>query len=483
MWFSPMAFRARGVFRRARGAKTDLIPDERGGITIFVLILFILLLVAGGMAVDYQRYELARADLQDALDRGVLAATNGDQTYDMSGAVSLDDQAKLLIGDYMSSRNYKPNGMNLAASVTQTTGGRAISASAREPVETIFLRLLGITRMDVVVNSGAIQAAPKLEITLVLDVSGSMGWNSTSSPGTKLAQLKVAAKEFLKTVLTADSAPNTLITVVPFSQQVNLPKAMADQYNLKRLHTYSSCFDYRDLNFGSTAMPTKPATAYRQGQHFIETGAGGSTKLYGCPLLKNAITPYSNSLTQLSAAIDALAPESFTATYMGVKWGAALLDPTSRPVVDAMIAAGTLPKSFAGWPHSWTDGSVRKITVVMSDGQNTQLNAIYDSVYAKQTVTYWNSNAPRSGEKYSIIDNDKTGQGDVVMKKICDQAKVGTNSTVYTIGFELAGQPKAEAALKDCASAPSTFYLVNGVEISTAFKNIADEIVNLKLTN
>ncbi len=52
-----------------------------------------------------------------------------------------------------------------------------------------------------------------------------------------------------------------------------------------------------------------------------------------------------------------------------------------------------------------------------------------------------------------------------------------------TIGFELAGQPKAEAALKDCASAPSTFYLVNGVEISTAFKNIADEIVNLKLTN
>ena len=41
----------------------------------------------------------------------------------------------------------------------------------------------------------------------------------------------------------------------------------------------------------------------------------------------------------------------------------------------------------------------------------------------------------------------------------------------------------AEAALGDCASSPATFYLVNGVEISTAFQNIADEIVNLRLMN
>ena len=57
------------------------------------------------------------------------------------------------------------------------------------------------------------------------------------------------------------------------------------------------------------------------------------------------------------------------------------------------------------------------------------------------------------------------------------------NSTVYTIGFELDGQPKAKTALGDCASSLSTFYLVDGVDISTAFQNIADEIVNLKLIN
>jgi len=274
----------------------------------------------------------------------------------------------------------------------------------------------------------------------------------------------------------------TLISIVPFSQQVNLPRAMANVYNLNRRHDYSSCFDYRDLDFDSAAMPTRPATAYRQGQHFIETGAGGSG-LRGCPATRNAITPFSNNLTALNAAVDALGTETFTATYMGMKWGTALLDPSSRPVVDAMIAAGTLSNEFAGWPHAWNDPSVRKITVVMSDGQNTKLNAIRDNIYSQRTVSYWNSTAPRSSEKYALVDNDRTGEGDAVLKQICDAAKLGSNSTVYTIGFELAGQPLAEEAMSDCASAPSTFYLVNGVEISTAFQSIADEIVNLKLTN
>jgi Flp pilus assembly protein TadG len=183
--------------------------DECGGITIFVLVMFVLLLVAGGMAVDYQRFELARADLQNALDRGVLAATNSNQTYDGSGTLSVDEQAELLIAGYLASRNYKPTGLNLSTTVGQVAGGRAITASADEPVDTIFLRLMGINRLNVAVISGAIQAVPKLEITLVLDVSGSMGWDSTSAPGTKLAQLKIAAKQFLDTILSAGNAAQT----------------------------------------------------------------------------------------------------------------------------------------------------------------------------------------------------------------------------------------------------------------------------------
>jgi hypothetical protein len=309
-----------------------------------------------------------------------------------------------------------------------------------------------------------------------------MGWESTSSPGTKIAQLKVAAKEFLRTVLAPDVAAQTLITIVPFSQQVNVRREMADLYNLTRRHTYSSCFDFHGLDFDTTAMPTKPGTAYIHGQHFIESGSG-SSRLFGCPKTNNAIIPYSNNLAALSAAVDALSVETFTATYLGVKWGASMIDPTSRPIVNAMIANGTLGAEFAGWPNDWNDPSTRKIAVVMSDGQNTRLNEVVESLYRLRPPLYWDTVKPIASEKYSVIDSERTGAGDVVLKDICDQVKVASNATVYTIGFELADEPKARDALLDCASSPSTFYLVDGVEISTAFKNIADEIVNLKLLN
>jgi Flp pilus assembly protein TadG len=454
------------------------VQDECGGITIFVLVISVLMLVVGGMAVDFQRQEMARADLQNALDRGVLAATNANQVYDTSGGQTEEELAQLLIAEYVESRSFKFGALNVSSVVTQMPGGRAITASADEPLNTIFLRMMGLNTMNVAVGAGAIQAAPKLEITLVLDVSGSMGWDSTSAPGTKLAQLKVAAKEFLETILTADSAAYTLITIVPFSQQVNLPRSMADLYNLDRHHDYASCFDFHDLDFSTTAMPTNSLNPFEQGQHFIDV-----LDSYGCPRVGNAITPFSNNLSELKNAIDAFAPESYTATYMGMKWGAAMLDPTSRPVVDAMIANNELSEDFAGWPHAWNDTSVRKITVLMSDGQNTKLNEIRDDLYYEKSPDYWDENKPRRGEKIAVVDNDRTGEGDDLLRAICDQAKIGANSTLYTIGFELADEPKATAVLEYCASSLTTHYLVDGAELSAAFKNIADDIVNLKLTN
>ncbi len=77
--FSPKTLLIRDERGAPKKLRCSFIQDECGGITIFVLILSVLMLVAGGMAVDFQRQELARADLQNALDRGVLAATDSNQ--------------------------------------------------------------------------------------------------------------------------------------------------------------------------------------------------------------------------------------------------------------------------------------------------------------------------------------------------------------------------------------------------------------------
>ncbi len=48
--------------------------------TILALFMFILMMVAGGIALDTMRSERERVALQSALDRGALAATNLEQT-------------------------------------------------------------------------------------------------------------------------------------------------------------------------------------------------------------------------------------------------------------------------------------------------------------------------------------------------------------------------------------------------------------------
>ena len=168
--------------------------------------------------------------------------------------------------------------------------------------------------------------------------------------------------------------------------------------------------------------------------------------------------------------------------YMGMKWGAAFMDPASRDVVDLMIADGDLAPTFAGWPHSWTDNSVRKIVVLMSDGDNTRLHAIRDADYASQSPSWWDVNWPGSS-MYRQIDNQNDGIGDDKLADICDSVKLASNTIVYTIGFEVSDNSSAQAALLDCATDLTTYYLVEGVEISAAFRNIADEITNLKLLN
>ena len=431
------------------------------------------------MAVDYQRHEAARADLQDALDRGSLATANQNQTYDTGGTETMDEQAHSVISEYMASRNFKFEDLTLNANVTDVSGGRQIDAAASIDIQTIFLSLIGIDTLKANATSTAIQASSKLEIMLVLDITGSMT-RSSSSGRTKIEDLRIAAKEFIDTVLADGADEYTTVTIIPFSQNVALPSVMADLYNIDRHHNYSTCIDFSEFDFTAVEMPLQPQTAYAQGQHFREP-IGSNTR--NCPKANNAITAYSNDASALKSAIDAMTTETWTAMYMGMKWATAMLDPSAAPIVDAVIANGDLPATFENYPAAWDDMSARKIIVMMSDGANTELRKMDAATYASRSPDYWETYSPPSGSVTKIIDNINQGDGDPLLSDICAVARNGANTIVYSIGFEVSNNASAQAALQDCASSLSTYYLVEGVEISAAFQNIADEITNLKLTN
>ncbi|MEM9763682.1 MAG: pilus assembly protein TadG-related protein [Pseudomonadota bacterium] len=486
--------------------------DDRGAIIMLVVVMFVPLFVLAGLSVDLMRHETQRADLQNALDRGVLAAA--DLSQDVPDAAT----ARTMISEYMSSRIDDSRSYTLLVDEPDTTAGRSITASADLDMETIFLRAMDTDSLSVATGAGASQAVGFTEIVLVLDVSASMTEASTAVSGnTKLDDLKTAAKDFVTTVLTADTQDRTLISIVPYSSQVNLPSWMAAEYNINSHHGYSNCIEYDSFDFSTTEISFE--ATLEQSQHFIEdVGFSYSRRLafhpsiglywsytensrwvsaYGCPREANAITAYSNSVSELHGAIENLQGESWTASYMGVKWGAHLLDPGAGPLVDARIAAG-LPSSFDGWPFSWNSTQAKKIMVLMSDGKNTRLHRMNDDAYDQLGPDVFNNINNYQGLFYcsdcldvlyeypridnaSMTDANAVPLGDSKLYETCDAVKQGASTVVYTIGFELSSDPYAAAVLEECATSLSTHYLVEGVDISTAFANIASELKTLKL--
>ncbi len=76
-------------------------------------------------------------------------------------------------------------------------------------------------------------------------------------------------------------------------------------------------------------------------------------------------------------------------------------------------------------------------------------------------------------QKYSA------SKGDTLLDSICTAAK-NERIVVWSIGFEVSDH--GANVMRSCASSPSHFFRVEGVEISDAFEAIAKQINQLRLT-
>ena len=158
---------------------------------IFGLMIMILMLVAGGIAVDTMRYEANRTKLQNTLDRAVLAAASLDQDLDPTLVVT-DYFAKAGLQDY-----------TLDVDVEQDAVGsyRKVTAEASIDVNSLFLHMVGIDSINAPAIGTAEERVLNVEISLVLDISGSMGNWSPTGGKSKMQLMKDAATEFVNTVL------------------------------------------------------------------------------------------------------------------------------------------------------------------------------------------------------------------------------------------------------------------------------------------
>ncbi|MBT0958795.1 pilus assembly protein [Alphaproteobacteria bacterium KMM 3653] len=463
----------KGIAARWR-AFQDFRQDEAGGLIIFSLFMMVCMLLAIGISVDVARFEVSRTKLQNTVDRAVLAAADLDQTLDPQTVVE-DYFDKAGLSSYL-----------VGVNVDQGLNYRTVTANTQAGTQNLFLNMVGIQDFTTQTSGVAEERVSNVEISLVVDISGSMGSNS------KMANLRTAAKDFVDTVIRDEAEDLISLSLIPYTAQVNAGKAIFDQLQQTSTpnHDYSYCIDFDTADFSSTGISyTKK---YEQMQHF-EWSSSYSRPITnpGCPMQDyEEIVPLSQDKVALKATIDQYRARANTAIHLGMKWGTILLDPTSNIMVSNLAAAGEIDDAFSARPAAWDDDETLKVVVLMTDGENVSTYRIEDWAYnSNSEYAHWNDIAlirylysyvsSRNRSAYYYQKYSST-QADSMLSSVCSAAK-DAGILVFSIGFEVSNH--AAEVMEDCASSSAHFFRVEGVEISEAFNAIARQINQLRLLN
>jgi Flp pilus assembly protein TadG len=345
------------------GAAGRFLGDEGGSVTSFAFFAFLMMLLVGGLALDTMRHEMTRARMQATLDRAVLAGAKASDADDARATVE-DYFAKADLASFLEAERENDIQIYLnSASVTARASGT---------LDTYLMKLAGVDTLSASGISTAEVRVPKLEVSLVLDVSGSMR-------GSKLSSLRGAAKEFVTTILETSEPGNAVISVIPFSWSVTPPKTVFDTLAVDITHNYSTCLQFREADYGHATL-TSGKSALSNG---VPVNQMVYTSLYGNFDSLDAswrscytdnymhFLPYSMNEAALHAKIDSLQADGNTSGHDGMNWGAALLDPSFRAVSAQLIANGEMDASLAHIPADYHEPETLKVVVMMGDGANT----------------------------------------------------------------------------------------------------------------
>lgn len=366
-------------------AKKDFERDEDGSLIIFSLFILVLILFIAGMAVDMMRYETRRVALQNTLDGAILAASS----------LTQDENAETIVKDWVAKAGFDPSDVQVKSvdsKVNETTlVGRTVEVTSTASVDTMFMNMLGVGSLNGPTGGMAAEAVQNVEISLVLDISGSMGWNG------KMAALKEAAKEFVDVVFESNPRSDTVtISVVPYNAVVVTGADLLSRLNAAPNpvvipsedltgragelteyadeHTYSTCVVFEDEDFKSRAIG--PSTDLTRVSHFRRNGGENdasepSMSRRWCNEERTNILVHSSNAKDIKDHIDGLTAAGWTAIDVGMKWGTALLDPALEPAVTDMVNVGLLDETARGRPGQYDETKTMKIVVVMTDGANT----------------------------------------------------------------------------------------------------------------
>lgn len=427
------------VTRALRRTALRFRRDDTGSVAVMFGASLIGITLTAGMAIDYARAAAVRADVQAALDSASLAAAKT-----MSEGVT-DPKAIAAAARTMFDANYAARlGEPLRSvdfKVVADTATKAATVTASVKVATVFMTMAGIPDVDVGSSSSATADGDKLEVAMMVDMTGSMASRPKGGTKPKIDSLKAAAADFVDTMLPANgvNASKVRIGFVPFSEGVNAGTYASAVSGGKATRCVSE-------RFGADANTDAPPSA-----------APLTATAAACPT--NVVRPLTNDRAALLADTKAFSATGTTAGHVGTQWARYVLSSRWSTV---WPAAAAVPAGTKG---------TKKIAILMTDGlYNTSFDAS-----GKPTVTEPNpASTAQALAACQAMDRD--------------------GITVYTIGFDLNGASGtwAKQLLQDCASTvtdPSgtsrkAFYdVTDDAGLKAAYQDIAQRLLRVRVTS
>ena len=459
--------KALGAVGRVRSRIAGFSQDAAGDVAMMFGLMTFVMFGMIGAAVDLGRWLNARDQTVAAVDSAVLAAARALQT---NGG----DQAKALaVAQKFYTEGVKGRLKSKTDNITfkMAENGTAVTGQGSATISTPFMGILGVKELPLLKVSGAEFGMAKLavggnaetniEISLMLDVSGSMG------EGSKLADMKDAAKDLVDIIVWADQSEYTSkIALVPFSGDVRPPSTW-----VAPLQAISSVTDplwpatRTKVKWGNNYVYTKTrCVAERAGANKhtdVFAGLGNyvmaaytSTGNCSTPAT-GVVRPLSNDKAAIKSNITNLTLGGGTAGHIGTAWAYYMLSPKWGSLLTGL----SLPVAYG-------TAETKKFAILMTDGE---YNYTYDNTGVPTSAT---------GAGNSANGNSSSAQA----LATCNQMKQD-GIEVYTVGFDLGGNVNAINTLKNCASDNSKAYTADtGEELKQAFRDISLKISSIYLS-
>jgi len=455
--------------RRIHRSSTGFLRDVHGNVGVFLGLGAIGLVGGVGIAIDTSVAYNVKSQLAAAVDAAALAGARAFASPNRDADIANFFAANFQDG-YMGS-------VLQPLEITADGENRTVAVTARATIPTFFMSVLGTDSTDIAATAEATLSSRDVEVALVLDVTGSMS-------GQRITDLRDAANELVDIVVQDYQEPfYSKVALVPYSIGVNVGGYANDvrgtytedtctyaasptcrYYEFRRAdnnnwttHEISTCVTERT---GAQAYTDEPPNLAPVGRNFPAPGTYNP-----CP--SATIMPLSSNKAALHASINSLATAGSTAGQIGIAWGWYLISPNFGylwPIESQPMEYGTI--------HLGQE--VLKVVIIMTDGD-------FNTIYSNGVIAKDSSSGSGSGQ-YKINLNATNGSAYVQSEALCDAMKA-EGVIVYTVGFAISSSTNVTNLMNGCATSADHVYLPeNGTELKQAFRDIAVQVSNLRIS-